>query len=112
MTRRDRSLYEVKARMIGVLSNPRRLELIDILSSGEKTVNELVRALALTQAATSQHLAIMRKAGLLRGRREANRVYYRLASPRMAAACGVMNQAVAELLREEHRRLTPILEAL
>ena len=61
MSSKDSSFYEAKARMIAVIANPRRLEIVDLLSNGEMTVSDLAEALGLAQAGTSQHLAVMRK---------------------------------------------------
>jgi DNA-binding transcriptional ArsR family regulator len=109
MTTSDASFYEVKARTIAVLANPKRLEIIDLLGEKERTVSELAEALGLAQATTSQHLAVMRKAGVVETSRDGNFVRYRLADPKIASACGVMSQAVLDLLVKQHKRLQPIL---
>lgn len=105
----DASLYEIKARIIAVLANAKRLEVIDLLAHRERTVSELAGSLGLTQAATSQHLSVMRKAGVVETRKDGNFVYYRLADPKIAEACGVMNRAVVDLLVTQHERLRPVL---
>ena len=109
MTATDETLYEIKARVIAVLANPKRLEIIDLLAARERTVSDLAAALGLAQAATSQHLAVMRKAGVVETRKEGNHVHYRLADPRIAAACGVMSQAILGLLVNQQERLKPVL---
>ena len=105
----DESFYEIKARIIAVLANPKRLEIIDLLGRQERTVSELASALDIAQAATSQHLAVMRKAGVVETRKDGNYVYYRLADPKIAAACGVMSKAVIDLLVSQQERLRPVL---
>jgi ArsR family transcriptional regulator len=105
----DPSFYEVKARMIAVMANPKRLQIIDLLSDGEKTVSELSEALDLAQATTSQHLAVMRKAGVVETARDGNFIHYRLADPKIASACGVMSQAVLDLLVKQQKKLQPVL---
>lgn len=109
MTSRDESFYEIKARVIAVLANPKRLEIIDLLADAERTVTDLSARLGLAQAATSQHLAVMRKAGVVEARKDGNFVYYRLADPKIAAACGVMSKAVVDLLVNQQERLRPVL---
>src|SRR3989337_4170795 len=74
----DESFYEIKARIIAVLANPKRLEIIDLLNHGERTVSDLATSLGIAQAATSQHLAVMRKAGVVETRKDGNFVFYRL----------------------------------
>jgi len=105
----DESFYEIKARIIAVLANPKRLEIIDLLGRQERTVSELASALDIAQAATSQHLAVMRKAGVVETRKDGNFVYYRLADPKIADACGVMSRAVVDLLVSQQERLRPVL---
>jgi len=105
----DESFYEIKARVISVLANPKRLEIIDLLGERERTVTDLAGELHLAQAATSQHLAVMRKAGVVETRKDGNYVYYRLADPKIAAACGVMSKAVIDLLVSQQERLRPVL---
>ncbi len=105
----DDSFYEVKARLISVLANPKRLRILDLLGVGERTVSDLAEDLGLAQAATSQHLAVMRKAGVVDTRKEGNFVYYRLADPRIAEACAVMTRAVVGILTTQEEKLRPVL---
>jgi len=107
----DESFYETKARLIAVLANPKRLHILDSLSDRERTVSELAEELGLAQATTSQHLAVMRKAGVVETRREGNFVFYRLADPRIAEACAVMTRAVIGILTNQEEKLRPVLAA-
>jgi DNA-binding transcriptional ArsR family regulator len=61
-----------------VLAEPRRREILDLLRDGERPVGELVERLALTQPTVSKHLRILRGAGLVEVRRDAQRRLYRL----------------------------------
>ena len=103
------SFYEIKAQVIGVLANPKRLHILDLLSARDRTVSDLAEALDMAQATTSQHLAIMRKAGILEARRKGNFVYYRVSDPKIAEACAVMSRAVVDLLVSQQERLRPVL---
>ena len=62
------------------LSNHNRLQLLCLLSEGEKTVTELEAALGLRQPAISQQLARLRTEGLIAGRRDGKSIHYRLTS--------------------------------
>ena len=64
------------ARLVRSLANPHRLMLLCTLSAGEMSVSELNRRVPLSQSALSQHLAVLRKEGLVRTRREAQTIYY------------------------------------
>ncbi|MFC4003087.1 ArsR/SmtB family transcription factor [Prauserella oleivorans] len=61
-----------------VLAEPRRREILDLLRDGERVVGDLVERLELTQPAVSKHLRILREAGLVDVRHDAQRRWYRL----------------------------------
>ncbi|MCT2583349.1 ArsR/SmtB family transcription factor [Actinophytocola gossypii] len=61
-----------------VLAEPRRREILDLLRDGERPVGELVDRLALTQPTVSKHLKVLRGAGLVEVRQDAQRRWYRL----------------------------------
>ena len=65
--------------LMKVLSNEHRLMILCQLAEGEKSVGELVELLNVRQAALSQQLALLRKDGLVKTRREAQTIYYSLA---------------------------------
>lgn len=66
--------------LLGSMSNPRRLMVLCKLVDGEKSVNALAESVGLSQSALSQHLAKLRQNGLVATRRDAQTIYYRLAS--------------------------------
>jgi DNA-binding transcriptional ArsR family regulator len=61
-----------------VLAEPRRREILDLLRDGERPVGELVEQLELSQPAVSKHLKVLRDAGLVEVRQDAQRRWYRL----------------------------------
>jgi DNA-binding transcriptional ArsR family regulator len=67
------------AALLKALANANRLAILCQLVSGERSVSELNRKVALSQSALSQHLALLREDGLVETRREAQAIYYRLA---------------------------------
>jgi rhodanese-related sulfurtransferase/predicted transcriptional regulator len=86
------ALYDALAEAAKALSNGRRAELIDVLTQGERSVEELADEIDQTVANTSQHLQRLLRAGLVSSRRDGTRIHYSLASP-----------AVAELWRNLRR---------
>jgi rhodanese-related sulfurtransferase/biotin operon repressor len=72
-------LYEQFARVGRALANPHRLELIDLLAQGERSVEDLAREAAMSVANTSRHLQELKAAGLVEVRRDGHYGYYRLA---------------------------------
>jgi rhodanese-related sulfurtransferase len=72
------SLYEQFARIGRALANPHRLELLDVLAQGERSVEDLAREASLSIANASQHLQTLRTARLVTVRRDGLYAYYRL----------------------------------
>jgi len=94
----DRQIYKLHASICHTLANPKRLEIIDKLRARELTVTELARALDISQANLSQHLAIMRQKGIVMTRREGLNVFYKLSNPKIIQACELMRQVLLEHL--------------
>ena len=67
-----------------VLGSPKRLELLDLLAQGTRSVEELADAAALGMSTCSAHLQTLREAGLVSPRRDGKRVFYSLAGPEVA----------------------------
>jgi rhodanese-related sulfurtransferase/DNA-binding HxlR family transcriptional regulator len=79
-------LFEQFARVGKALANPHRLEILDLLAQGERTVEDLAREAGMSVANTSRHLQELRAARLVEVRREGLYGYYRLADERVFAA--------------------------
>ncbi len=78
---RDESL----TRLFKVLMHPARLEILEILRQGEECVCHMEAALGYRQAYISQHLMVMREAGLVDDRRDGWNIFYRVTEPRVFA---------------------------
>ena len=94
----DRSIFEMQAEICKTLTNPKRIEILNILKNEERTVTELVNALGASKANVSQHLAVMRHKGILTTRRDGVNIFYRVANPKVIDACALMK----EVLFEQH----------
>jgi DNA-binding transcriptional ArsR family regulator len=94
----DKTIIEMQAEICKTLTNPKRIEILNALKNGEKTVTELVTALGASKANVSQHLALMRLKGILETRRNGVNIYYRVSNPKVIAACTLMK----EVLYEQH----------
>ena len=75
------ALFDEFARVAKALSSGRRAEIVDVLANGERSVENLAHELDLAVANVSQHLQVLRRAGLVRGRRDGTFIYYGLAAP-------------------------------
>src|SRR5437764_11279366 len=72
------ALFDEFARLAQALANGRRLEIVDVLANGERTVERLAAETGLSVANASQHLQVLREVGLVRRRRDGTRIYYEL----------------------------------
>ena len=81
-----------KARLLTNLSNAARLEILEIISETETSVNELAERLKMSQSAISQHLARLREDGLVTTRRDAQTIYYRCANPGVQRVLDILNE--------------------
>ncbi len=72
-------LYAAWAEVAKALASPKRIELLDVLAQGERTVDALARETGLTVNNASSHLAVLKGARLVEARKEAQFVFYRLA---------------------------------
>ncbi len=98
----DKKLYEMQAELCKTLSNPKRLEILDILKdAGEICVNELAERLEIPKANTSQHLAVLRQAGVVNTRKDGINVYYSLRSQKITEACSLTRSILVERLEAQ-----------
>jgi rhodanese-related sulfurtransferase/DNA-binding transcriptional ArsR family regulator len=112
------ALNEAFARIGKCLGAPRRLELLDLLAQGERSVEELAGEAQMSLALTSSHLQSLRRAGLVETRRERLRVVYRLAGDDVyrllssVRAVAANRLAEVQLIAEKHLagndRLEPV----
>jgi DNA-binding transcriptional ArsR family regulator len=71
-------VHEVKASLFRVLGHPARVRILELLRGGERSVGALQAELGLDSGGTSQHLAALRRIGVVQSRREGTSVYYRV----------------------------------
>ena len=76
-------VHELKANLFRVLGHPARVRILELLRQGERSVGALQGELGLDSGGTSQHLAALRRIGVVEARREATSVYYRIADERV-----------------------------
>jgi len=81
---------EQAARAMKAISHPLRLKILCVLGDQEVSVQDIVERVGTSQSNISQHLAILRDKGVLRARKDANRVYYRVSDNRTLSLLGMM----------------------
>jgi ArsR family transcriptional regulator len=98
-------IYELHAEVCKTLANGKRIEIINLLRSGEKSVTWLLEKTGLLKANLSQHLSVMRQHGIVKTRKEGLNVFYRMASPKIVKACDLMRQVLIEQMAEKEKAL-------
>lgn len=94
------AIYEQIARIGQAASSPNRLELLDLLSQGERTVEALARQTGQSVATTSHHLQVLRRARLVDAEKSGLYVTYRLADPQVEAFLLGLRQLAESRLAE------------
>ena len=84
------AIYEIQAETIKTLANARRLEIIHVLATGPREVGRLAAEIGVSQPNVSQHLAVMKAAGIVEAERFGREMHYRLADPDVVTACDLM----------------------
>jgi DNA-binding transcriptional ArsR family regulator/rhodanese-related sulfurtransferase len=97
-------LYAQLARIGKAVGSPHRIEMLDLLAQGERTVDSLATEIGLSLANASQHLQALRQAALVDSRKDGLFVYYRLADPAVFELCAVI-RGVAERRLADLERL-------
>jgi rhodanese-related sulfurtransferase len=105
------ALFDEFARVGRALASGRRIELLDVLANGERTVEALAGQVGLSVANTSHHLQVLRQAGLVTGRREGTSVHYRLAGPEVFELWRTLRTLAAGRLAEVERLAAAYLGA-
>lgn len=80
------------SRALKAMAHPLRLKILCVLGDEEVSVQEIVDCVGTSQSNISQHLAILREKGVLRTRKDANRVYYRIGDERTLTLIGMLRE--------------------
>ena len=104
-------MYEVKAGLFRVLGHPTRVRIVELLRDGEKSVGALQAELGLESGATSQHLAALRRVGLVESRREGTSVFYRASDRKVFDLLEAGRLLVTRRLEEQQSMLRDLEES-
>ena len=95
------------AELLRTLGNEKRLMVLCQLGDGELPVGALQEPLRLSQSALSQHLAVLREAGVVSTRREAQQVFYRISDPAAVQVIGTLAAIFCPQKPAARRKKTP-----
>jgi ArsR family transcriptional regulator len=101
--KRDTEIFERQAHICKAFAHPGRLEILDLLGQGERGVSELQEALGISKTRVSQHLSILKSAGVLATRREGKQIYCSLAMPEVKQACQLIRKVLRAQIAASHR---------
>lgn len=89
-------VFEFHAELLKAMSHPRRLEVIHLLRERTLSVTQIQRMLDLPQANLSQHLQVLRQAGVVETEKKGKRIFYRLAHKNFAKASDLLREVLIE----------------
>jgi ArsR family transcriptional regulator len=101
--KRDTEIFERQARICKAFAHPGRLQILDLLGQRERGVSELQGALGISKTSISQHLSILKSAGVLATRREGKQIYCSLAMPEVKQACRLIRKVLQAQIAASHR---------
>ena len=101
-------IYELQADICRTLSHPARIAILHLLAEEPREVGRLASELGVSQPNASQHLAVMRAAGLVEAERDGRGAVYRLTDPGVIGACDLM----ARVMRRRLARLAELSAAI
>ncbi len=89
-------VFELQAELLKAIAHPRRLEIINLLRDQTLCVSEIYEMLDLPQANISQHLMVMRDAGILSTKRDGKLINYSLSDKRVLEACDILKDVLID----------------
>lgn len=111
-TSQTKTIYEMQAEICSALANPVRLQILDLLAGGEKNASELLEVLGVPKANLSQHLAVLKDAGIIQARKEGLYQYMSLAIPKIKDACSLVRSVLLEKIAIEEKKNSELIREL
>jgi DNA-binding transcriptional ArsR family regulator len=108
MARQNQIIYEMQAEICSALAHPIRLEILDLLSEGERNSSQLLEILHIPKANLSQHLSVLKDSGLIKSRRESQFQFYEVAIPQIKDACSLVKKVLHEKMLDQERIATGV----
>ena len=99
----EEELYERRAGICKAFANPVRLKILDLVAQRPRPVSELHQRLEISEANLSQHLAVLRGAGVIATRRTGKQVHCYLAIPEVKQACALISDVLRAQVKNGQR---------
>ncbi len=112
VTSKMMAVYEMQANICHALSHPIRLYILDILSSKEMSSTQLLDELGIPKANLSQHLSVLKDAGILKTRKVGAYQVLSLAIPKIKDACQLVRGILLDRMNEEQKTMTELKKNL
>ena len=96
----NQEIFQLHADFCKVLSNPKRLMIIALLSKRDLSVGEISRATNTALATISQHLRVLREHHIVNTKKEGHAIFYSLADPSLMAACVMIRRVLLDSMRQ------------
>lgn len=95
------NIIELHADICRTLSSPLRLKIINYLQDKEITAGKIVKNVGASKANISQHLALLKRLGVVSSRKEGKNVYYKISDLRIIKACNLMREVLISQLKQK-----------
>jgi DNA-binding transcriptional ArsR family regulator len=105
-------LTVLQAEVLRTLANARRIEILHVLAGGPTEVGRIASRIGASQPNVSQHLSVLRTAGVVEAERDGREVRYRLSDPDVMVACGLMRAVLERRLARLGRMAHESVDAL
>ncbi|MER7506487.1 ArsR/SmtB family transcription factor [Nonomuraea pusilla] len=104
-------LYEAKAELFRLLGHPVRIRVLELLQDGPMPVRDLLAAIEVEPTGLSQHLAVLRRSGMVTAQRDGSTVVYALAGGDVAELLRAARKLLTQMLTGQHELLAELLKA-
>lgn len=108
----SKTIYDLQAEICSALANPVRLQILDLLSDQEMTATDLLEVLKIPKANLSQHLSVLKDAGILNSRKDGLYQYLTVAIPTIKEACSLVKNVLAEKMAREEKKNAELIREL
>src|SRR3989338_1225263 len=107
-----KTIYYMQAEICSALASPVRLQILDLISESEKTATELLDVLSIPKANLSQHLAVLKDAGIIHARKEGLFQYMSLSIPKIKEACALVRSVLRDRIAMEEKHNAELIKEL